>query len=95
MAITLNLQHTFTTRVVYSSNDLSEIRVSLRSGLAANDVVPGKEALVKKALEATDEEMALLLTKAGIRENMRSELASLFGDLNITRMSPVQTQVVS
>ncbi|TKK39949.1 hypothetical protein PflCFBP13517_18295 [Pseudomonas fluorescens] len=95
MAITLNLQHTFTTRVVYPSSDLAEIREGLRIGLATSDVVPGKEALVQKAIEANDEELAILITKAGLRENIRDELASLFKDLNITRMSPVQTQVVS
>ncbi|WP_256344017.1 hypothetical protein [Pseudomonas costantinii] len=39
MAITLNLQHTFTTRVVYSSSDLTEIREAMRMGPVQTQVV--------------------------------------------------------
>jgi len=106
MAVTLKLQHTFTTRVVYSSDEVADLRELMKESL----VVMYKQAdsqdrkvasLARAGIEVTercmqmgDEDMLTFLTreafKCGFREFIKPELK----DLNVTKLGPIQTQVV-
>lgn len=109
MAITLNLQHTFTTRVVYSSELIAEVRTVMAAGIAdakkrlEQQGRTGRERLdlvngisvAEMALTKTDEDMILFLTAESFKKGLKSELSSALEELQVVRMSPVQTQVVS
>ncbi|MDD1013860.1 hypothetical protein [Pseudomonas rubra] len=106
MAITLNLQHTFTTRVVYSTEELQEIRKGLTEaaveGRALLLSLKGKRKadclvgirLSEKAVSLDDEAMMLFLTKQAMKDWIAGELRRELKDLNVTRMSPLKTEVV-
>ncbi|WP_426101462.1 hypothetical protein [Pseudomonas sp. PSPC3-3] len=109
MAITLNLKHTFTTRVVYSTELITESRaliasqygeaqkkleqqgITNRARLNAVNVI----RLAEVALSKSDEDMILFTTAESFKKGLQSELSSSLAELQVVRMSPVQTQVVS
>jgi len=107
MAITLNLQHTFNTRVVYSTEELQEIRKGLTGaaveGRALLLSLTGKERadclagirLTEKATSLEDEAMMVFLTKQAMKDGIAEELRRELKDLNVTRMSPIKTEVVA
>lgn len=108
MAVTLNLQHTFTTRVVYHTEELVEIRKVLEEVRAAlrNKLLKIKDhrekalackriAFMSRCLELDDEGMVLVFTRESLKQGLRQELESGLKELNVTRMSPVQTTKVS
>ncbi len=107
MAITLNLKHTFTTRVVYSTEEVQEIRNTLSAAAIELRAVilelTGKEkadALVaiqtcERATAGDDEFMIVSLTKTAFRKLFTSSIRKRLEHLNVTRMSPLKTEVVS
>lgn len=106
MAITLNLQHTFTTRVVYSTEELQEIRkdliqtaekgrallLSLKDKRKA-DCLAGIR-MCEQATSKDDEGMMLFLTKQAMKDGFAKTVREELKDLNVTRMGPVKTEVV-
>jgi len=106
MAITLNLQHTFTTRVVYSTEELEEIRTGLMGaaevGRDSLQSLKGKQKayciagirLTEKATSLDDVGMMVFLTKQAMKDGIAEDLRRELKDLNVTRMSPIKTAVV-
>ncbi|PMX14141.1 MULTISPECIES: hypothetical protein [unclassified Pseudomonas] len=107
MAITLNLKHTFTTRVVYSTEQLAELREGLSEALSeGREYVkrikdPKKKAeslagikLTELALSMDDEGMVLFLTREAFKSGVRNVVLPEAKELNVTRMGPLQTEVV-
>lgn len=108
MAITLKLQHTFNTRVVYQSAEIQEIRKELEKAVAqggraiVNAENPKEKALVQagidlaaKANAMEDEAMILFLTREAFKSGFRDFIRSELKDLNVTKLGPIHTQVVS
>lgn len=108
MAITLKLKHTFSTRVVYQTAEVEEVRKALEASVGVLRLritklkEPKDKALCQvgidmatKALAMEDEAMVLFLTreafKCGFKDTVKGELK----DLNVTKMGPIHTQVVS
>lgn len=106
MAITLNLKHTFTTRVVYSTEEVQEIRNALSAAAIELRAVilelKGKDKadalvairLCERATAGDDEAMVTLLTKESCKKRFAKNFRKKLEDLNVTRMSPLQTEVV-
>lgn len=108
MAITLKLQHTFNTRVVYQSAEVEGLRKELadaitqgRQGIGAlkepkrkAEVQAGID-LATKALAMEDEAMVLFLTREAFKSGFRDFIRSELKELNVTKLGPVHTQVVS
>lgn len=108
MAITLKLQHTFNTRVVYQSAEIEEIRHELAVGVAQarRGIVALKDPkekaqvqagidLTDKALAMEDEAMLLFLTREAFKSGFRDFIRSELKDLNVTKLGPIHTQVVA
>jgi hypothetical protein len=108
MAITLQLQHTFNTRVVYQSAEIGEIRKALEEAVVEGNrgIValkdPKEKALVQagidlaaKANAMEDEDMILFLTREAFKSGFRDFIRSELKDLNVTKLGPIHTQVVS
>ncbi|MFJ4131861.1 MULTISPECIES: hypothetical protein [Pseudomonas] len=108
MAITLKLQHTFNTRVVYQSAEIEEIRKELAKAVAqgSQGIVtlkdPKEKALVQAGIDLAakaggmeDEAMILFLTREAFKSGFRDFIRSELKDLNVTKLGPIHTQVVS
>lgn len=106
MAVTLNLQHTFNTRVVLSTQDIQDVRDGIqeaRSRLALmtaskdSKKAAAARAGIKRAEDALslpDEEMCVLMLRDAFKTGLKEELGSSLKGLFVTRMSPVKTTVV-
>lgn len=107
MAVTLNFQHTFSTRVVYSSAEIKEMRGVLALGIAAarlqeNSNDPKKAAharagvaFMTRVVEMSDEDLVGALIRESFKQGVAEELRKDLKDLNVTRMGPIQTVKVS
>jgi len=108
MAITLNLQHTFTTRVVYSTEQVAELRAELESNVKTGKEYithikdPKKKATAKAglklldmALSMDDEGLVLFLTREAFKNGLREDLIRETKELNVTRLGPVQTTMLA
>lgn len=107
MAVTLNFQHTFSTRVVYSSAEVEEMRGVLALGIAAarlqeSSKDPKKAALARagvafmtRVVEMDDEGLVSAITRESFKKGVADELRETLKDLNVTRMGPIQTVKVS
>lgn len=108
MAITLKLQHTFNTRVVYQSAEIGEIRKELEEAVVhgGRGIVALKDPkekaqvqagidLAAKALAMEDEAMILFLTREAFKSGFRDFIRSELKDLNVTKLGPIHTQVVA
>ncbi|QVW21430.1 hypothetical protein KJF94_16075 [Pseudomonas hormoni] len=106
MAVTLNLQHTFTTRAVLSTQDIQDVRegfqeargrLELMTASKDNKKAAQARAGIKRvddALSLPDEEMCILLLREAFKNGIKEELGSSLKGLFVTRMSPVKTNVV-
>ncbi|KPA96912.1 hypothetical protein [Pseudomonas asplenii] len=103
MAVTLNLQHTFSTRVVYSSKEIKEMRDVVAAAIAVARVQENtkdvKEAATVRALgnymsgiaELSDEAFVGAVIRESFKCGVADELRETLKDLNVTRMGPIQT----
>lgn len=107
MSVTLNLTHTFSTRVVYSSKEVAEIREELASQLAMAEkadlskLSPKKRAEIKAGLKVmtlastySDDDLILFCTKEAIKNGVAEDLRKELEQINVTRLSPVKTELV-
>lgn len=95
MAITLNLKHTFTTRVVWSSEEIATTRKTLTEALKMGLIKQGLEDYTRETLALEDEAFVLTFVKGCFRQNFREDLSDLLKLLDVTRISPLQTEVVA
>lgn len=108
MAITLKLQHTFNTRVVYQSAEIQQIRKELEKAVAqggraiVNAENSKEKALVRAGIDLAakanamgDEAMILFLTREAFKSGFRDFIRYELKDLNVTKLGPIHTQVVS
>ncbi|MDF2397071.1 hypothetical protein GWQ44_16110 [Pseudomonas sp. 3MA1] len=107
MAVTLNFQHTFSTRVVYSSAEIKEMRLLLALAIEAahlqeNSNDPKKAAharagiaFMTRVVEMSDEDLVSALIRESFKQGVAEELRKDLKDLNVTRMGPIQTVKVS
>lgn len=108
MSVSLNLSHTFTTKVVYSSEQVKEVREGILAELAMaakadlSKLEPKKRAQIKAGIllltmvsTYSDEDMILFLTKEAMKDGLEETLRVETKELNVTRLSPLQTTVVS
>lgn len=108
MSVTLNLTHTFETRVHYSSELIKEVREELAEQISNADEYiarlkdPRKKSkaragvgIRKMALDMDDDGLVLFLTRESFKNSVKEEIASGLKELSVTRMSPVRTVLVS
>jgi len=106
MSITLQMQHTFNTRIVYSTEEIAAVRELMQETMGALYQVADSEnrkqaslaragiEFSERALRMGDEDLIIFLAreafKTGFRDCIREELKAL----NVTKLSPVQSLVV-
>lgn len=110
MSVTLNLKHTFETRVVWSDELIQSVRLDLEQALLSlrkaqlDPTMYGSKQLAnlrkgallaEKAMSLSDEDLATFLIRESFKKGLQEEIKSALSELQITRMSPVQTSVVS
>lgn len=108
MSVTLNLSHTFTTRVVYSTEQVAEVREELARNIKEGReyveriTVAKKKAaakaglkLLEMALSMDDDGLILFLTREAFKNGIKETLQNEVKDLNVTRTGPLQTTLVS
>lgn len=107
MAVTLNLQHTFSTRVVFRSEGieatrsfLNESRVILAAKAESSepkDAALGRAGLkqVDRYLAMSDEDMVLSLTREAFKNGFRAVALDALKEFGVTRLGPLQTVKVS
>lgn len=104
MSITLNLHHTFDTRVVYSSEEIAAVRETLAESIEIGrktnleKLTQKRRGEVKAGLKMfeqittmNDEDMILFITKQAFKQGVKQEVESALKELNVTSMSPVKT----
>lgn len=106
MAITLNLKHSFTTRAVYSTEELAAVRELMQESLVllykkADSKENKIAALARVGIEVTeralrmgDEDMLIFLMREAFKSGFRDFIKPELKDLNVTKLGPIQTQVV-
>lgn len=107
MSITVNLNHSFETRVVYSSEEIEAVREALRESIEIGrktnleKLSPKRRGEVKAGLKLreqittmNDEDMIVFITKQAFKQGIKQEVESALKELNVTRMSPVKTVVL-
>lgn len=87
MAITLKLQHTFSTRVVFRTEEIVALRTSLER------YSKHRQEFAKQLLAMPDEDLVFSLFKDAYKD-VREFVLKETKPAGVTRMSPIQTQKV-
>lgn len=103
MAITLNLNHSFDTRVVVTGDTIVALRKMMADGKANAKKALQSDSLkeradAKRAIEEADryssmpdEDMLIAMFTQAMKNGVKESIFSELKDLGVTRMSPVKT----
>lgn len=106
MAVTLKLNHNFTTRIVYSSEDVAGIRDLMQASLTKLYKMADSDdrkvaSLARAGIEITerclrmgDEDMLIFLTREAFKTGFREFILPELKELNVTKLGPIKTVVV-